>query len=113
MNQNELNESDTRAVRALLGKSLGRTTRLPLLDKGVSLNGSRSSTLNPYMGIDFAIRFGFAENNSKKIAGGDTRTSHPAIAKLRKVRHDNFAPCDSLMSHLATSRYRTLPLSSV
>ena len=73
----------------------------------------RPSTLNPYMCIDFAIRFGFAENNSRKIAGCDTRTSHPAIAELRKVRHDNFAPCDSLMSHLATSRYRTLPLSSV
>ena len=73
----------------------------------------RPSTLNPYMCIDFAIRFGFAENNSKKIAGCDTRTSHPAIAELRKVRHDNFAPCDSLMLHLATSRYRTLPLSSV
>ena len=65
------------------------------------------------MCIDFAIRFGFAENNSKKIAGCDTRTSHLTIAKLRKVQHDNFAPCDSLMLHLATSRYRTLPLSSV
>ena len=64
-------------------------------------------------GIDFAFRFGFAENNSKKIAGCDTRTSNPAIAELRKVQHDNFAPCDSLMLHLATSRYRTLPLSPV
>ena len=63
--------------------------------------------------IDFAFRFGFAENNSKKIAGCDTRTSNPAIAELRKVQHDNFAPCDSLMLHLATSRYRTLPLSPV
>ena len=64
-------------------------------------------------GIDFAFRFGFAENNSKKIAGCDTWTSNPAIAELRKVQHDNFTPCDSLMLHLATSRYRTLPLSPV
>ena len=65
------------------------------------------------MGIDFTFRFGFAENNSKKIAGCDTRTSNPAIAELRKVQHDNFAPYDSLMFHLATSRYRTLSLSPV
>ena len=65
------------------------------------------------IGVDFTIRFGFAENNSKNLAGCDTRTSHPAITELRKVRHDNFAPCDSLMLHLATSRYRTLSLSPV
>ena len=65
------------------------------------------------IGVDFTIRFGFAENSSKNLAGCDTRTSHPAIAELRKVRHGHFAPCDSLMLHLATSRYRTLPLSPV
>ena len=65
------------------------------------------------IGVDFALRFGFAQNNSKNIAGCDTRTSHPAIAGHRKVRHDNIAPCDSLTSHPATSRYLTLPLSPV
>ena len=65
------------------------------------------------IGVDFALRFGFAQNNSKNIAGCDTRASHPAIAELRKVQHDNFAPCDSLTSHPATSRYHTLPLSPI
>ena len=65
------------------------------------------------IGVDFTIRFDFAQNNQRNIAGCNTRKSHPAIAEHRKVQHDNFAPCDSLVLHLATSRYRTLPLLPV
>ena len=65
------------------------------------------------IGIDFALAARFTQNSQKKIAGCDTSTSHPAITEHRKVRHDNFAPCDIFMLHLATSRYRTLSLSPV
>ena len=70
--------------------------------------GSRG--LNPYIGVDFDGAASFTQNNQRNIAGYNTRTSHPAIAELGKVQYDNFAPCDSLMLHLAISRYRTLPL---
>ena len=65
------------------------------------------------IGVDFAFRFVLGENNQRKIARCDTSTLQGAIAELRKVQRDNFAPCDILMSHLATARYRTLPLSRV
>ena len=80
----------------------------PFLDGGPAHSGHSQD-----IGVDFALRFGFAQNNQKNIAGCDTRASHSAIAGLRKVQHGSFAPCDSLTSHLATSRYRTLPLSPV
>ena len=65
------------------------------------------------IGVDFRVAANFTQNNQKKIAGCDTRTSHPAIAEHRKVRRGDFAPCDFLMSHLAISRYRTLPFPPV
>ena len=80
----------------------------PFLDGGPAHSGHSQD-----IGVDFALRFGFAQNNQKNIAGCDTRASHSAIAGHRKVRHDNIAPCDSLTSHPATSRYRTLPLPPV
>ena len=82
--------------------------RLPLPDGGPAYSGHSQD-----IGVDFALRFGFAQNNSKNIAGCDTRASHPAIVELGKVQQDNFAPCDSLTSHPATSRYHTLPLSPI
>ena len=65
------------------------------------------------IGVDFAFRFGFAQNSQKNIAGCDTWTLHPAIAELRKVRRDDFAPCETFMSHLAKSRHHTLRLPRV
>ena len=88
--------------------SLSGPCQCPFLDGGPVHSGHSQD-----IGVDFAIKFGFAENNQKKIAGCDTRTSHPAITELCRVQLVNFAPCDSLMSHPATSRYRTLPLPSV
>ena len=76
---------------------------------GLSPKGEPYQTI----GVDFGVAARFTQNNQKKIAGCDTRTSHPATAELRRVRHVNFAPCDFLMLHPATSRYRTLPLPPI
>ena len=72
--------------------------------------GDLSPKGEPYqtIGVDIGVAARFTQNNQKSIAGCDTRTSHPAIAELRKVRHGNFAPCDCLMSHPATLSCCTL-----
>ena len=65
------------------------------------------------IGVDFGLYASFAQNNSKNSAPCDTRTSHPAIAELRTVQHDNIARCEVFMSHRAMFANRTLPLSPI
>ena len=75
----------------------------PFLDGGPAHSGHSQD-----IGVDFGVAAKFTQNNPKKVAGCDARTSHPAIAELRKVQHGNFAPCDNFMSHPATLSCRTL-----
>ena len=53
--------------------------------KGQHLS-AKPTTLNPYIGVDFALGVDFVENSSKLAARCDIRTPHPATVKLRMVR---------------------------
>ena len=110
------------ARRATLRRLAGRRRLLsdpcqcPFPDGGPAHSGHSQD-----IGVDFALRFGFAQNNQKRsqgatpkhrtlqspnFAGCNSSTSHPATLSCRTLRHRAIAHCHFRLSHTATQKSR-------
>ena len=67
--------------------------------------GAVHSGLSQDIGVDFTIRFGFAQNNQKKSQG--------VTSEHRTLQLPHVAPCNIAPSHLATFTCLTLRLKNL